>query len=79
MGIFLKRSRTAHAAVRARYGPKCKLFLDLMAVSSLPAKMKKILSKMKALDCEHDFPHYDRLGDICCHGNQTSNRIWPKI
>ena len=38
---------------------------------SSPASMKKIRSKMKVLKCSKDFP-------VSCHGNQSSNPIWPK-
>ena len=40
-------------------------------LSLLPASMKKILSKMKVQVCSQDFP-------VSCHGNQSSNPIWPK-
>ena len=45
---------------------------------SLPARIKKILSKMKALEWSQNFPHYDHMGAIYCHGNQSSDPIWPK-
>ena len=25
-----------------------------------------------------EFPHYNPMGAICCHGNQSSDPIWPK-
>ena len=25
------------------------------------------------------FPHYNSMGAICCHGNQSSDPTWPKI
>ena len=31
---------------------------------------------MKAPELSQDFPHYK--GAICCHGNQSSDLIWPK-
>ena len=43
---------------------------------SLP--MKKIRSKMKALEWSQHFPHYNPMGAICCHGNQSSNPTWSK-
>ena len=43
----------------------------------LPASMKKIRSKMKALEWSH-FPHYNPMGAIRCHGHQSSDPIWPK-
>ena len=42
----------------------------------LPASMKKIRSKMKALEWTQHFPHYNPMGAICCHGNQSSNPTW---
>ena len=45
---------------------------------SLPASMKKIRSKMKAIECSQHFPHYNPMGAIHCHGHQRSDPIWPK-
>ena len=45
---------------------------------SLPASMKKIRSKMKALEWTQHFPHYNPMGAFCCHGNQSSNPTWSK-
>ena len=45
---------------------------------SLPARIKKIKSKMKGLDWSQGFPLYNPMGAICCHGNQCSVQIWPK-
>ena len=47
-------------------------------LSSLPARMKKIQLKMKVQECEQDFPHYKPMGAIGCHGNQSSDPIWPR-
>ena len=35
-------------------------------------------SKMKELEWSQAFPHYNPMGAICCHGNQSSKLIWPK-
>ena len=51
---------------------------EMLRTSSLPASMKKIQSKVKALECSQHFPHYNRMGAIRCHGNQSSNPICPK-
>ena len=51
---------------------------EILWMFSLPASMKKIRSKMKALEWTHHFPHYNPLGAICCHGNQSSNPTWSK-
>ena len=45
-------------------------------MSSVPASMKKIRSKIKVLECSKDFPHYNPMGAIGCHGNQSSNPIY---
>ena len=41
---------------------------EILWMSSLPASMKKIRSKMKALEWTQHFPHYN----YGCHGNQWS-------
>ena len=43
---------------------------EMLWMSSLPASMKKIRSKMKALEWTQHFPHYNPMGAICCHGNK---------
>ena len=34
--------------------------------------------KMKALECSQHFPHYNPLGAIGCHGNQSSDPTCPR-
>ena len=51
---------------------------EILWMFSLPASMKKIRSKMKALEWTQHFPHYNPIGAICCHGNQSSNPTWSK-
>ena len=51
---------------------------EILWLSSLPASMKKIRSKMKALEWTQHFPHYNPMGAIRCHGHQSSDPIWPK-
>ena len=51
---------------------------EILYMFSLPASMKKIRSKMKALQCSKQFPHYNPMGAIRCHGHQSSDPIWPK-
>ena len=50
----------------------------LSCMSSLPARMSMIESKMKALEWTQHFPHYNPMGAICCHGNKSSNPTWSK-
>ena len=33
---------------------------------------------MKKLEWSQDFPHYNPMVAICCHGSQSSDPIWPK-
>ena len=51
---------------------------EMLWMFSLPASMKKIRSKIKALEWTQHFPHYNPMGAICCHGNQSSNPTWSK-
>ena len=50
----------------------------LLWLSSFPARIKKNQSIMKELEWSQDFPHYNPMGAICCHGNQNSDPIKPK-
>ena len=51
---------------------------EMLWMFLLPASMKKIRSKMKALEWTQHFPHYNPMGAIPCHGHQSSDPIWPK-
>ena len=51
---------------------------EILCLSLLPAKRKKKKSKMKELEWSQDFLHYNPMGAICCHGNQSSDPILPK-
>ena len=35
---------------------------ELLCISSLPARMRLIKSKIKELECSQDFPHYKSMG-----------------
>ena len=48
---------------------------ELLWLSLLPERTKKNQSKMKLLEWSQGFPHYNPVGAICCHGNQSSNPI----
>ena len=48
---------------------------EMLWISSLPASMKKIRSKMRALEWSQHFPHYNPKGAIRCHGHQSSDWI----
>ena len=51
---------------------------EILWLSLLPARRKKNKSKMKELEWSQDFPHYNLMGAICCHGNQSSDPILSK-
>ena len=51
---------------------------EMLWLSLLFPRMKKIQSKMKLLEWPQHFPHYNSMGAICCHGNQSSDPTWPK-
>ena len=47
---------------------------EILWMSSLPASMKKIRSKMKALEWTQHFPHYNSMVAM-----ETRGRIWPNF
>ena len=51
---------------------------EMLWLSLLFPRMKKIQSNMKSLEWPQHFPHYNSMGAICCHGNQSSDPTWPK-
>ena len=51
---------------------------EMLWMFSLPASMKKIRSKLKALEWTQNFPHYNPMGAIRCYGNQSSDPTWSK-
>ena len=48
---------------------------EIVWLSLFPARIKNNQSKMKELEWSQDFPHYNPMGAICCHGNQSSDPI----
>ena len=52
---------------------------DILCLALLPARIKKNKSKMKELEWSQDFPHYNPMGAICCHGNQSSDHLMQSI
>ena len=44
----------------------------------LPARIKKNKTNIKELEWSQDFPHYNPMEAIRCHGNQSSDLILPK-
>ena len=51
---------------------------QLSCMASLPASMKRIRWKTGEKKWRHHFLHYNPMGAFCCHGNQSSDPIWPK-
>ena len=77
MGIFPDAQGQLTPQSLVESGPNSNLS-EILWLSSLPASMKKILSKMKALERTQHFPHYNPMGAMRCHGHQSSDQIWPK-
>ena len=63
MGIFPDTQGQLTLQSFVESGPNSNLF-EILWLSSLPASMKKIRSKMKALTCSQHFPHYNPMGAI---------------
>ena len=57
------------------YITEFRTYPEMLWMFSLPASMKKIRSKMKALEWSQHFPHYNPMGAIRCHGHQSSDPI----
>ena len=77
MGIFPDAQEQLTPQSLVRSGQISNLS-EILWMSSLPASMKKIRSKIKGLDCSQHFPHYIPMGAIGCHGHRSSDPIWSK-
>ena len=77
MGIFPDAQGQLTPQSLVRSGQISNSF-EMLWMFLLPASMKKIRSKMKALECSQHFPHYNPMGAIRCHGHQSSDPIWSK-
>ena len=77
MGIFPDAQGQLTPQSLVRFG-RISNSSEMLWMFLLPASMKKIRSKMKALEWTQHFPHYNPMGAICCHGNQSSNPTWSK-
>ena len=74
MGIFPDAQGQLTPQSLVESGPNLNLS-EILWLSSLPASMKKIRSKMKALEWTQHFPHYNPMGAIHCHGHQSFDPI----
>ena len=77
MGIFPDAQGQLTPQSLVRSGQISHLF-EMLCMFLLPASMKKIRSKMKALACSQHFPNYNPTRAIRCHRHQSSDPIWPK-
>ena len=77
MGIFpdAQGQQTPQSLVRSG---RISNMSEMLWMLSLPANMKKIRSKIRALEWSQHFPHYIPMGAIGCHGHQRSDPIWSK-
>ena len=52
-------------------------------MSSIPARMKRIQLKMKALECSQNFSHYQSIGDFSIRSRAANSAvlglIWPNF
>ena len=51
---------------------------EILWLSLLPARIKKNQSKIKELEWSQDYPYFNPMGAICCHGNRVLIRSSPK-
>ena len=77
MGIFLDAQGQLTPQSLVRSG-RISNSSEMLCMFLLPESMKKIRSKMKALECSQHFPHYNPMGANRCHGHQSSDPIWFK-
>ena len=77
MGIFpdAQEQLTSQSLVRSS---RISTSSEMLWMFSLPASLKKMRSKMKALECSQHFPHYNPMGAIRCHGTRVPIRSGPK-
>ena len=66
MGIFTDAQGQLTPQSLVRSGRISNSF-EMTLMSPLPARIKKIHSKIKALEWSQDFPYYNPMGAICCH------------
>ena len=75
MGIFPEaQGQLTHKSLVG----SCRISNPFKVLWLLPARIKKNKSKLKEQEWSQDFPHYNPMGAICCHGNQSSDPILPK-
>ena len=76
-GDFSNRSRAANSAVLGPIWPNFELVRDVMDVL-VTCKYEEDPIKNEGARVDTTFSHYNPMGAICCHGNQSSNPTWSK-
>ena len=76
-GDFSRRSRAANSAVLGLIWPNFELVRDVMDVL-VTCKYEEDPLKNEGARVDTTFPHYNPMGAICCHGNQSSNPTLSK-
>ena len=71
-------SRADNSAVLGRIWSHFELDRDIMNIFVTRTYEEGLKKKMKAPECSQHFSNYIPIGDIRCHGNQSSDPIWPK-
>ena len=74
---FFRCSRAANSAVLSRIWLTFELVRDIIDVL-VTSKYEEDPIKNEGPRVLTRFPHYNPMGAIRCHGNQSSNPIWPK-
>ena len=78
MGIFRDAYGHLHVTPQSVVGSgRTSNSYNFLCMSSLPVSIKKIGTKATDKKWQHRFSHYKPMGDICCHGNQGPDPIWP--
>ena len=70
---FPRRSRAAISQVLGPIWPNFELVQDVIDVLVTCKNQENPINM--ALECSQHFPHYNPMGAICFHGNQSSNPI----
>ena len=76
-GKLFRRSRAPNYEWMVRFGRNSKAS-EIVCLSSLPASLMKIGSKLKAFTWIHRLPHYKTMRAFCCHGNHSFGGIFSK-
>ena len=73
-GDFSRRSRASNSSVTGRILPNFEPIQDVMVVPITCENKEEPIKNEGAREVTR-FPHYNPMGVICCHRNQSSNPI----